>query len=248
MKRIFSLMILFYLTGTVSVHLNAQETDTTHFGEEIAPVVTEALKKGTFTFGAGGRYRSDVDKNYDDYTTYVLEQNEKDFFIRIGLSYFIKDQNSLGIFASYADLDLSSDYITVVGDTINNKASESGIRGGVYFKNHKPLFGSKRVFFVSQAELGIGSITKNDNTLVITTDVEKASRNTSFSANLLLRMGVMVFPFPNMSIEGSIAAMGVGFKSQKFYDDGVPDGSSGDWYISFTPDFFTLGFKVTSYF
>lgn len=209
--------------------------------------VRDELKKGIFTIGVGGRYKTNIDKNYEYFSSYVLEKKDKDLFLRLAISYFIKDKNSLGIFTSYSNFKSDYNYVTVVGDTVQNHTTESDFRGGFFFKKHNSLFDSKRIFWISQVELGISLATKMDYTYVIEKR-EQTSKNEILSTNLLLRFGLLLFPFKKFSIEGSLAAVGIGYESQKFYTDDQPNGSSGDFFIAFTPDFFTLQFKITSYF
>jgi len=227
---------------------NAEEasSDSVIVLEERENVIINSLVKGRITVGIGGRFKTDLDKNFDNYSQYVLEQNDKDFFLRLNASYFVKDRQSLGIFGRYADFSSDYSYITVLGDTVYNKTSESSFRGGLFYKMHTPVFGSKRVYWISIAELGIGSGERKDNTIV--KENQNVAKTDFFSTSLVLRFGFLVFPFKNFSIEGSLAAVGAGYEKQEFFLDGQEDGSSEDFFVLLTPDLFTIQFKIATYF
>lgn len=213
---------------------------------EIDNVIINSLIKGRVTVGIGGRFKTDLDKNFDDYSQYVLEQKDKDFFLRLTAGYFVKDRQSVGIFGRYGDFKSDYTYVTVLGDTVHNITTESDFRGGFFYKSHTPVFGSKRVYWISMAELGFSTGTRKDNTTV--RENQNLAKTDFSSTSLVLRFGFLVFPFKNFSIEGSLAAVGAGYEKQEFYLEGQPDGSSEDFFVLLTPDLFTIQFKVSTYF
>lgn len=213
---------------------------------EIDNVIINSLTKGRVSAGIGGRFKTDLDKNFDDYSQYVLEQKDKDFFLRLTGSYFIKDRQSLGIFGRYGEFKSDYTYLTVLKDTVHNITTESGFRGGFFYKSHTPVFGAKRVYWLSVAELGFGTSTRKDNTM--TNGNQNLAKTDFSSASLVLRFGFLVFPFKNFSIEGSLAAVGAGYEKQEFYLNGETNGSSEDFFVLLTPDLFTIQFKVSTYF
>jgi hypothetical protein len=243
---IMSLVPLLGFSQVSPENIKEAASDSVVVLEESDDVIINSLVKGRVTVGIGGRFKTDLDKNFDSYSQYVLEQKDKDFFLQLNASYFVKDRQSLGIFGRYADFDSNYAYITVLGDTVRNKTSESSFRGGFFYKMHTPVFGSQRVYWITIAELGIGSGTRTDNTIV--KETQNLAKTDFFSTSFVLRFGFLVFPFKNFSIEGSLAAVGAGYEKQEFFLDGQEDGSSEDFFVLLTPDLFTIQFKIATYF
>jgi len=215
--------------------------------EEIDKSVTiKSLKKGRITVGIAGQLKTDEDKNYDDISQYIIDWNDRNLFLKLTSSYFIKDRKSLGIFIRHGRQNLDYTYVTVIGDTISNETKERSWRGGFYYKLHSPVFGSKRVYWISIAELGIGHTTRNDKTIL--PYQENISETDNLNMGIVARFGFLVFPFKGFSIEGSIAALGFGYDMQNFYYNEDPNGSSNDFVVLFTPDILSIQFRITTYF
>ncbi len=227
--------------------IKSESIDTTIVLEEIDKTTTiNSLKKGRFTIGLSGQLKTNKDKNYDDISQYIIDWSDRNFFLKLTSSYFIKDRKSLGVFVRYARQNLDYSYVTVIGDTISNETRERSWRGGFYFKMHTPVFGSKRVYWISIAELGIGHIKRIDKTILPLQ--ENISEADNLGTGITVRFGFLVFPFKGFSIEGSIAALGLGYEMQKFYYNEEPNGSSDDFVVLFTPDILSIQFRISTYF
>lgn len=209
-------------------------------------IVISSLMKGRYTIGVSGQLRTDKDKNYDNISQYILDWNDRNFFLKLTSSYFVKDRKSLGMFVRHARQNLDYSYVTVIGDTIINETTERSWSGGIYYKMHTPVFNSKRVYWLSIAELGISHTSRNDKTILPLR--ENLSETESWDTGLIGRFGFLVFPFKNFSIEGTIAAIGLGYDMQKFYYNEEPNGTSNDFVVLFTPDILSIQFKISTYF
>jgi len=244
------IFIIFIPLDSFSQDKKGKKNNTDNYTVELVErdsIVLKSLKKGRVTAGVGGRFKTDLNKNFDDYSQYIIEQNDKDFFLRLTASYFVKNRQSVGVFGRFSKFNSTYSYVTVLGDTINNKTDEKIIQGGIYYKSHTPIFGSKRVYWISQAEFGISSGDRNDKT-IIKKDQENNSNTESLTTSLVLRFGILVFPFKNFSIEGTLGAVGLGYEIQNFYYNGEPNGSTQDFFVLLTPELLSIQFRVTTYF
>lgn len=206
----------------------------------------EGLKEGNYMFSIGFNFGQFINKNEDEFIYYVLDDKAVKYNIKLGFGYQFKDLKSVGVGLRYYHDDYQVTYENVVGDTISSSNFERRLTTNLFYGISKPLFDSKKVFFISDPSLfftvGNGESTREFE------GESQMGESKLFSMSIGLNVGLQVFLSPKMSTQISVGPVGVGYQWEEFTLDGVPNGSAESFFARMSPDVFNLEFSVSRYF
>jgi len=205
-----------------------------------------SLEKGNYLFSIGANVGTTTFKNEDELIYFILNEKESKFNIKLGFGYFIKDYTPIGVGFRYKYYDSKLEYETVVGDTIQYNERENHYISNIFYGISKPIFESKRVFFISDPSLLFGyRDLKSERTLEEITEYTKSNTH---DITLGLNVGLMVFLWHDMSAQMVFGPVGVGYQWVNFFLDDEPIGTTSDFFIRMTPDLLNLSFSISKYF
>ena len=187
-----------------------------------------------------------VTKNEDNFIYYTIDEKNIKYNVKLGFGYYINDNKTVGVGFRFINDENDITYENAVRDTINTSSHEKSYVTSVYYGISKPLFGSKRVFFIS------------DPSLFFTTGSTEVERNldelTEFSKSHLksisigLHVGIQAFIAPKLSAQFAVGPVGVGYQWEEFTLDDEPNGTAESFFIRMSPDIFNFEFSISRYF
>lgn len=236
LKLIFLIALIVQGTYVVAQENDESKNDSTFY----------AFEKGNFYLSVGANFSSDVSKNSDEFIYYVIDEKEDNFNIKLGFGYMIKDGKSVGIGYRYKSKSINTLYETSIGDTINYQEKTREHIANISYGMIKPLFGSKRVFMISDPSIFVGSLVYDG--IRTTDDIFTTSRTESISVSAGLNVGVLVLPFEKMSFQATVGPVGAGYKIDNFHLNGESDGSTSSFFLRMTPDLWSFEFSISRYF
>lgn len=239
MKRsfYFSLISVFLFSGSIF----AQDSTSV---DSISP--SEGLKKGNYSFSVGMNFGQFTNKNEDEFIYYVLDEKNIKYNIKLGFAYNIKDNRAVGVGFRFVNEDTSILYENALGDTISTNSLERRYITSVFYGISKSLFGSERVFLISDPSLFLTVGDKDSDRTVegITEHAESHLR----SLSLGLHVGIQVFLATKLSAQVLIGPIGVGYQWEDFTVDGEPNGSAESFFVRMSPDILNFEFSISRYF
>lgn len=237
--RCIFFILFFTFSGTLSVYTQEHKTQ-----GSVAPV--EGLEQGKYSFSVGFNFGQFISKNEDAYIYYILDDQNIKYNVKLGFGYNIQDMKTIGVGFRYYYDKYDVEYENVVGDTIMSSSLDKRLTTNLYYGISKPLFGSKKVFFISDPSLfltfGNGESTRELD------DINELSESTTFAISLGLNVGIQVFLSEKMSAQMSVGPVGVGYQWESYSLDGIPNGSSENFFARMSPDIFNLEFSISRYF
>jgi len=223
---------------------------TPFFAQDSTSVISinpsEGLNKGFYAFSVGVNFGQSTSKNEDAFIYYILDEKNIKYNVKVGFSYNIKDNSALGVAFRFTNDDTSILYENAVGDTINTNSLERRYVTSIFYGISKSLFGSKRVFLISDPSLffAVGSTDSNR-----TVDgIFEQSESHLKSISLGLHVGLQVFLAPKLSLQVGIGPVGVGYQWEDFDLDGEPNGSTESFFFRMSPDILNFEFSISRYF
>lgn len=239
MKNLFRLINLFFLF--FSFIICAQSTDANDQIDSFKP-----FAKGNFIFGVGTNFNTEVSKNEDRDINFIIDEQDKQFNIKIGLGYVIADDHPIVLGFRYFSDKLNSIYENVIGDTISANSLEREFIVNLGYGINKPIFNSKKVYITSDPSIFFG-IRKNESDRTAN-DIFELTESRRYSVSAGLNVGLLVFISPKMSVQATIGPIGAGYEWEDFKVDGEPDGSTSDLFIRMSPDLLNLEVSISRYF
>lgn len=207
---------------------------------------SEGLNKGYYSFSVGMNFGQYTSKNEDAFIYYILDEQNIKYNIKLGFSYNFKDNRSLGVGFRYINDDTTIEYENAVGDTINTSSLERRYVTSLYYGISKSLFGSKRVFLVSDPSIFFTAGSTDSNRTIY--EVSELSESTLRSISLGLHVGLQVFLAPKLSTQILVGPVGVGYQWEDFTLDGEPNGSADSFFVRMSPDILSFEFSISRYF
>lgn len=207
---------------------------------------SEGLNEGHYAFSVGVNFGQFTSKNEDAFIYYILDEENLKYNIKLGFSYAIKDRRNVGVGFRYYHDDTSIEYENAVGDTINTNTLEKRYVASVFYGISKSLFGSKRVFMVSDPSIFFSSgSTDAERTLDGLTEL---SESTLRSLSIGLHVGLQVFLAPKLSAQVLVGPVGVGYQWEDFNLDGEPNGNADSFFVRMSPNLLSFEFSISRYF
>lgn len=235
------ILFIFSIGLSGSLNLFSQENKSQ---DSIAPV--EGLEQGKYSFSIGVNFGQFINKNEDAYTYYILDDKNIKYNVKLGFGYNVRDMKNVGIGLRYYHDKYDIEYENVVGDTIMNSSLEKRLTTNLYYGISKPLFGSSKVFFISDPSifLTFGSGESNREF----ENVNEISKSSTFAISVGLNVGLQVFLSSKMSAQMAVGPVGVGYEWESYTLNGDPNGSSENFFARMSPDIFNLEFSISRYF
>ena len=94
--------------------------------QENQDIFFESLRQGKMFLGVGANIFTDITKNEDQVTAYVIDEKDRSFNMKLTYGYFIKDTHPIGIGFKYGTNELNSIYQNLLLDTIDYHDVSSG--------------------------------------------------------------------------------------------------------------------------
>lgn len=239
MKKYFTLCLLTLLFYSTSFF--AQDSTSV---AQINP--SEGLGKGFYAFSVGMNFGQNTSKNEDAFIYYILDEKNVKYNIKAGFSYNIKDNSALGIGFKFINDDTSILYENTVGDTINSNSQERRYVTNIFYGISKSLFGSKRVFLISDPSLFFTAGNKDSSRVL--DGIFEQSDSHSKSISLGLHVGLQVFLAPKLSAQFTVGPVGLGYQWEEFEVDGIPNGRTESFFARMSPDILSFNFSMSTYF
>ena len=239
MKKCFLLCLLSLILLPSTLH--AQDSTSTM---TINP--SEGLSKGYYVFSVGLNFGQFTSKNEDALIYYILDEENTIYNIKLGFGYNIDDYRSIGAGFRFFNDDTSIEYENAVGDTINTTSLERRYVTSLYYGISKSLFGSKRVFFVTDPSLFFTVGNTNSNRTF--DGISEESKSTLRSISVGLHVGLQVFLAPKLSTQILVGPVGVGYIWEDFELDGESNGSNESFFVRMSPDILNFEFSISRYF
>jgi len=207
---------------------------------------SEGLNKGFYAFSVGMNFGQYTSKNEDAFIYYILDEKNIKYNIKLGFSYNIKDNRAVGVGFRFINDDTSILYENAVGDTINTNSLERRYITSIYYGISKSLFGSKRVFLISDPSLFfITGSTDSDRTI---DGISEQSESNLKSISIGLHVGLQVFLAPKLSAQIAVGPVGLGYQWEEFELDGESNGSTESFFVRMSPDILSFEFSISRYF
>ncbi len=207
---------------------------------------SEGLNKGNIGFSVGVNFGQFTSKNEDAFIYYILDETNLKYNFKLGGFYNIRDQKNVGVGFRYYHDDTKIEYENAVGDTIKSTSLEKRYVTSVFYGISKPLFGSKRVFMVSDPSVFFTTGSTDSSREL--EGISELSKSTLRSISVGLHVGLQVFLAPKMSSQVLIGPVGAGYQWENFELDGVPNGSTDSFFVRMSPDVWSFEFSITRYF
>ena len=207
---------------------------------------SEGLSKGYYSFSVGMNFGQYTSKNEDAFIYYILDEQNIKYNIKLGFAYNIKDNRSLGVGFRYINDDTTIEYENAVGDTINTSSLERRYVTSLYYGISKSLFGSKRVFLISDPSVFF-TVGNTDSSRTLD-GISELSESTLRSLSIGLHVGLQVFLAPKLSTQILVGPVGVGYQWEDFTLDGEPNESADSFFVRMSPDILSFEFSISIYF
>ena len=207
---------------------------------------SEGLSKGYYSFSVGMNFGQYTSKNEDAFIYYILDEQNIKYNIKLGFAYNIKDNRSFGVGFRYINDDTTIEYENAVGDTINTSSLERRYVTSLYYGISKSLFGSKRVFLISDPSVFF-TVGNTDSSRTLD-GISELSESTLRSLSIGLHVGLQVFLAPKLSTQILVGPVGVGYQWEDFTLDGEPNESADSFFVRMSPDILSFEFSISRYF
>lgn len=133
-----------------------------------------------------------------------------------------------------------------MGDTINSNSLERRYVTNIFYGISKSLFGSKRVFLISDPSLFF-TVGNTDSYRSIDGIFEQSESHLK-SISLGLHVGLQVFLAPKLSAQFAVGPVGLGYQWEEFELDGAPNGRTDSFFVRMSPDILNFNFSMSRYF
>ncbi len=236
-------LIMFILSLAAAAPLVAQDL---YLLEETEGLI-RALRKNTFSTGFGVAVKQDNAKNQDLLIYYVNDETTFNAMLRLYFAYFLRDQQALGLEFRYENDRSDLDYAGTLSASTKSNDKSNAYSAALFYKFHTPIFGSRRIYFITQPQLSYRlSFTERtyDDGLdpVVTTESTGHERAAGFM------VGIAIFPLADFSLEAKLGPLGVGYGWEQYTENGQPRGTTQNYFVRISPDFWTLNFSFATYF
>ncbi len=207
---------------------------------------SEGLNKGFYAFSVGMNFGQYTSKNEDAFIYYILDEKNVKYNIKLGFAYNVKDRRQIGVGFRFINDDTSIEYENAVGDTINTTSFERRYVTSIYYGISKSLFGSKRVFLISDPSVFF--TTGNIESSRTIYEISELSESTLRSLSIGLHVGLQLFLAPKLSTQILVGPVGVGYQWEDFKLDGEPNGSTDSFFVRMSPDILSFEFSISRFF
>ena len=207
---------------------------------------SEGLDKGNYAFSVGMNFGQYTSKNEDAFIYYILDEKNIKYNVKLGFSYNIKDNRAIGVGFRFFNDETTIEYENSVGDTINTNTLERRYVTSVYYGISKSLFGSKRVFLISDPSLFFTTGSTDSNRTI--DEIYEQSESHLKSISIGLHVGLQIFLAPKLSAQIAVGPVGVGYQWEEFELDGDPNGDAESFFVRMSPDILSFEFSISRYF
>ena len=207
---------------------------------------SEGLNKGNYAFTVGMNFGQYTSKNEDAFIYYILDEENVKYNIKLGFAYNVKDGRQVGAGFRYINDDTSIEYENAVGDTINTTSFERRYVTSIFYGISKSLFGSKRVFLISDPSLFF-TAGNTDSSRTID-EISELSESTVKSISIGLHVGLQLFLAPKLSTQILVGPVGFGYQWEDFEMNGEPNGNTDSFFVRMSPDILSFEFSISRYF
>jgi hypothetical protein len=207
---------------------------------------SEGLNKGFYGLSVGMNFGQYTSKNEDAFVYFILDEENIKYNIKLGFSYNIKDNRALGVGFRFLKDDRATLYENAVGDTIKTNSDERRYVTNIYYGISKSLFGSNRVFLISDPSLFFTTGSTDSNRTI--DGFSEQSDSTIKSISIGLHVGLQVFMAPKLSAQIAVGPVGLGYQWEEFELDGEPNGSTESFFVRMSPDILSFEFSISRYF
>lgn len=205
-----------------------------------------SLKKGKIMLGLGAYLTDDTRRNEDDIIYYIIDERENDINFKLQMGYFSDDYKVTGIGFQYRRNNNHYLYTTLLGDTVKYDELTNNFRIDVFRKYYSPIFGSKRVYLITQPEISYAHSKADRFRADLSGDIHSSSYSNTISAGF--QVGFLVFPMSGFAIEGRVGPLGIGYNWEFFDQEGNNTINKESFFIHLQPRWYLINFLFTSYF
>lgn len=199
------------------------------------------LSKGNIQLGGTVSYgRHSYDNQFSSANANEINTSLLVISPKVGL--FISDKSVIGLSMDYSRSIAKADFVTSF-DTGDQKATQSIISFGPYYRIYKPLGTTAALFLHTQATVGVGKI-KTDWTYDGSTPASSDNRK-SFLFNALISPGITFFVSEKWALEGSIGLIRYSYTALKSDEEGASDAKDTGNHFDFNVNLssFSLGLQ-----